>query len=276
MREFIRITDETLHWFAPLLSEELCRRLTEQKNLYAIGAVEDRTACGILVFRIGKPVAEIRMLAVSPEFRRRGIARGMVEYLCRHAWDTTTPVVCSFSAPDLQDPVYLFFAGLEHFSVTLEDGMICKVPLSEIPRSRLAALRNNSAQIRPFFSLPVATRRQFVLQLERQHALLWDNFDGQDCCQPLCLCATNGVNMQAAALVSNDGEDLDLSFVWCAAGCHRQLMALLAQISSLLPQSGGDLRIAAVTPVSVSLVDKLLPNREVLARYYQAAWDMQL
>ena len=53
-------------------------------------------------------------------------------------------------------------------------------------------------------------------------------------------------------------------------------MALLAQISSLLPQSGGDLRIAAVTPVSVSLVDKLLPNREVLARYYQAAWDMQL
>lgn len=276
MREFIRITDETLHWFAPLLSEELCRRLTGQKNLYAIGAVEDRTACGILVFRIGKPVAEIRMLAVSPEFRRRGIARGMVEYLCRHAWDTTTPVVCSFSAPDLQDPVYLFFAGLENFSVTLEDGMICKVPFSDIPRSRLAALRNSSAQIRPFFSLPEVTRWQFVRQLQQQHALLWDNFDGQDCCQPLCLCATNGANIQAAVFVSNDGADLDLSFVWCAAGCHRQLMALLAQISSLLPQTGGDLRIAVVTPVSVSLVDKLLPNREVLARYYQAAWDMQL
>lgn len=157
----------------------------------------------------------------------------MVEYLCRHAWDTTTPVVCSFSAPDLQDPVYLFFAGLENFSVSPEDGMICKVPLSEIPRSRLAALRNNSVQIRPFFSLPAVTRRQFLLQLEQQHALLWDNFDGQDCCQPLCLCATDGANIHAAAFVTNDGADLDLSFVWCAAGCHRQLMALLAQISSL-------------------------------------------
>lgn len=276
MREFIRITDETLHWFSPLLSEDLCRQLTQQKSLYAIGAVEDRVACGILVFCIGKPAAEIRMLVVSPEYRRRGIARGMVQYLCRYAWDTTTPVVCSFSAPDQQDPVYLFFAQLEHFSVTLEDGMMCKVPLSELPRSQLAALRNNSAQIRSFFSLPTVTRRQFFVQLQRQHELLWDDFDGQDCCQPLCLCATDGTNIQAAAFVSEDGMDLDLSFVWCAAGCHRQLMALLAEMSSLLPQSGGYLRIAAVTPVSVSLVDKLLPNREILARYYQAAWDMQL
>ena len=75
MREFIRITDETLHWFSPLLSEDLCRQLTQQKSLYAIGAVEDRVACGILVFCIGKPAAEIRMLVVSPEYRRRGIAR---------------------------------------------------------------------------------------------------------------------------------------------------------------------------------------------------------
>ena len=276
MREFIRITDKTLHWFSPLLSEDLCRQLTQQKSVYAIGAVEDRTASGILVFHIGKPATEIRMLAVSPEYRRRGIARGMVGYLCRHAWDTTTPVVCSFAAPNQQDPVYLFFAQLEHFSVAPEDGMICQVPLSQIPLERLAALRNDRFRIRPFFSLPAVTRRQFFLQLQRQHTLLWDDFNGTDCCQPLCLCAAEDDTRQAAVFVSQDGPDLDLSSARCSPGCHRQLMALLAKISGLLPREGGYLRIAAVTPVTVSLVDKLLPKREVLARYYQAAWDMEL
>ena len=276
MREFIRITDETLRWFAPLLSQELLGRLTGRRDMYAIGAVEDRTACGVLVFRAGKPAAEIRMLAVSPEYRRRGIATGMVEYLCRHAWDAVTPVVCSFAAPDQQDPVYLFFAQLEHFSVTQEEGMICQVPLSQLPRERLAALGSQRAAIQPFFSLPAVTRRQFFLQLQRQHALLWDDFNGTDCCQPLCLCAAEGGNIQAAVFLSQEGADLELSFAWCAPGRHQQLMALLARACSLLPREGGCLRIAAVTPVSVSLVDKLLPGRQVLARYYQAAWDMEL
>lgn len=276
MREFIRITDETLHWFAPLLSQELCRQLTQRRGMYAVGAVEDRTACGILVFRGGPPAAEIRMLAVAPDFRRRGIARGMVEYLCRHAWDTVTPVVCSFAAPDRRDPVYLFFARLEHFSVTEEEGILCQVPLAQLPYSRLAALGNRRAAIQPFLSLPAVNRRRFFLQLQRQHALLWDDFQGAECCQPLSLCAVDGAAVRAAVFVSQDGADLDLSFAWCAPGCHHQLMALLARISSLLPREGGCLRIAAVTPAAVSLVDKLLPDRQVLARYYQAAWDMEL
>lgn len=276
MREFIRITDETLHWFAPLLSRELCRQVARQRDIYAIGAVEDGTACGILVFHAGKPAAEIRMLAVSPEYRRRGIAGGMVGYLCRHAWDTVTPVVCSFSAPDQRDPVYLFFDRLEHFSVAPEDGMICQAPLSQLPRERLAALGNDRVRIRPFFSLPAVTRRQFFLRLQRQHALLWEDFNGEDCCQPLCLCAGEGDAIRAAVFLSREGADLELSFAWCAPGCHQHLMALLARLSSLLPREGGCLRIAAVTPVSAALVDKLLPDRQVLARYYQAAWDMEL
>ena len=68
---------------------------------------------------------------------------------------------------------------------------------------------------------------------------------------------------------------MELYFAWCAPGYPGQLMALLAQMVSLLPEREGNLRIAAVTQTAVSLVDKLLPGREVLARYYQAAWDMQ-
>lgn len=276
MREFIRITEETLHWFQPLLSQDLCRQVQQQRDVYAIGAVEDRTACGVLVFRIGKPAVELQVLAVAPEYRRRGIARGMVEYVCRHAWDTTTPVVCSFSAADLQDPVYLFFAQLEHFSVTQVDGMVCRVPLSMLSGPKLASLRDTGGTVYPFFTLPAVTRHQFFLRLRQQHTLLWDDVDGQDCCQPLCLCVMKHADIQAAVFLSNDGDDLELSFAWCAPGCHHQLMTLLARVKALLPQREGYLRIAAVTPVSVSLVDQLLPEREILARYYEATWDMQL
>lgn len=275
MREFFRITDETLHWFSPLLSEELCLRLTRHRDIYAIGAVEDGVACGTLVFRIVRPAAEICMIVVASAYRRRGIARGMVEYLCRYAWETTTPVICSFAASSRHDPVYLFFAELEHFSVALEEGLIYQIPLSAIPRSRLAALRDAAGSACPFFSLPATVRRRFFHRLKQQHALLWDGLDGQDCCQPLCLCAIDGEEIKAAVFLSEDGADMELSFAWCAPGCHRRLMTLLAQAAEQLPDRTGNLRIAAVTPASAALVDKLLPKREILARYYQAAWDMQ-
>lgn len=276
MREWIRLTSETLPWFRPLLGEQWCKRIEQQQNVYAIGAVEDKTACGVLVFCVRELITEIQMLAVAPAYRRRGIARGMVEYLCRHAWETITPVVCSFAAPNRQDPVYLFFAELEHFSVAPEEGMICQVPLAGLAENRrLMAPRGKGGLIQPFFSLPVAMRRHFFRRLEQQGALLWDDFDGVSCRQDLSFCVMSGNEILAAMFMSEDGADLELSFVWCAPNAHLQLMELLAQAAVRLPQRAGKLRIAAVTPVSVSIVDKLLPEREVIAQFYQAAWDME-
>ena len=42
-----------------------------------------------------------------------------------------------------------------------------------------------------------------------------------------------------------------------------------------MPEGPGWLRIAAVTPQSVALVNKLLPQRQIVAQYYRAAWDME-
>ena len=52
-------------------------------------------------------------------------------------------------------------------------------------------------------------------------------------------------------------------------------MALLARACTQLPEGPGWLRIAAVTPQSAALVDKLLPQRQITARYYRAAWDIE-
>lgn len=275
MVTYIRITSETLRWFVPLLPEEERQAVEQGRRIYAIGAVRDRTACGVLVFQVGAPAVEIRFLAVADGFRRQGVARGMVEYLCRYAWEQVSPVVCIFAAAHRSDPIYLFFAGLEHFSLVQEEGFCCQVPLADLSRSpRLAALDRVQGQVQSFFSLPQAEQRKFMLQI-RQNGIPFPE-EEQPYCKHLCLCATGTDGaVEAAVFLAEDGADLELTSAWCAPGRQRSLMTLLARVCTQLPEGPGWLRIAAVTPQSAALVDKLLPQRQITARYYRAAWDME-
>lgn len=277
MVTYIRITPETLHWFVPLLPEEERQALEQGRRVYAIGAVRDRTACGVLVFQVGAPTVEIRFLAVAEGFRRQGVARGMVEYLCRHAWEQVSPVVCIFAAKNRSDPIYLFFAGLEQFSLVQEEGFCCQVPLAGLSQNeRLAALSRAQGQVRPFFSLPQAEQRKFLFQIRQNNVPFPEEEEQRQYCKPLCLCATGTSGaVEAAVFLAEDGEDLELTCIWCAPGRQQRLMALLARACTQLPEGPGWLRIAAVTPQSVALVDKLLPQRQITARYYRAAWDME-
>ena len=275
MTTYIRITSKTLHWFVPLIPEGERQALEQGRRVYAIGAVQDRVACGVLVFQVGAPTVEIRFLAVAEGFRRQGVARGMVEYLCRHAWAQLSPVVCIFAAAHRSEPIYRFFAGLEQFSLVQEEGFCCQVPLAGLSQNaRLAALDRAQGQVQSFFSLPLAAQRQFLLKLRQSSFPFLE--EEQQYCKPLCLCATGTAGaVEAAIFLAEDGMDLELTCVWCAPGRQQRLMALLARACTQLPEGPGWLRIAAVTPQSAALVDKLLPQRQITARYYRAAWDIE-
>lgn len=55
------------------------------------------------------------------------------------------------------------------------------------------------------------------------------------------------------------------------------LMGLFKQAFEMLKEEGTvTLRIAAVTPASAALVDRLIPHRVVTGRFYRAVWDMEL
>lgn len=278
MTQYIRITEKTLHWFQPLLPPEETRLLTCGHPFYAIGAVRDRTACGVLVFQAGPQLADIRYLAVADSYRHQGIATGMVDYLCQHAKASVTPVTCTFAVADLQDPIYLFFAQWDRFSVAPEDGFYCQIPLAGLARQpSLTALRGRGLTPQPFFSLPKAAQRGFLLQLQRQGIYFLREIPEEQYCQPLCLCCMGAENVEAAIFLTHAEREQDLELVcaWCAPNRHQSLMGLLAEACAQLPSTeDGILRIAAVTPVSAAIVDKLLPQRQITARFYQAAWDM--
>ena len=74
--------------------------------------------------------------------------------------------------------------------------------------------------------------------------------------------------------ISQREQDLELACAWCAPGGSNDLMGLLAKVCVELPQEGV-IWIAAVTPVSAAIVDKLLPDRKIVSRYYRAVWDME-
>ena len=281
MTEYIRLTEQTLRWFQPLLPPA-CQALREQEETYILGAIRDGAACGVLVFRLDRLkeifVAEIRYLAVAEGFRRRGIATGLIRFLCRCCYDSVTPVLCTFSAPDKTDPLYLLFAEMEGFSVDEAEGYVCRVPLAGLAGDpALAALAERGRQPHRLFDLPAATRRSFLLDLKRRGALYLQEADGESLVKPLCLYTRGGESITAALFFSRDGADLELSFAWCAPGGQRDLMGLLGRVAVQVPAGArGMLRIAAASPASMAIVDKLLPGREITARFYQAAWDMEL
>ena len=187
MHTYIRITEKTMHWFLPLLSEEEILALQSADAMaYAIGAVSDKTACGVLVFHMRGEIAEITYLAVSDAFRRKGIATGMIQYLCQFAWDSITPIICTFAAADQKDEIYQLFHSMENFSIQEEDGFYCHIPFAEMADAPLAAIRKGNRRYQEFFSLPLTERRCFYEELLSRKVYYLKEIKEEEYEKPLC------------------------------------------------------------------------------------------
>lgn len=279
MIEYFRITEDMLHWFLPLLSKSEENTLKNGKDIYAIGAVCDKHACGILVFYL-EEMADIRYLAVAEDYRRRGIATGMVTFLCRHMLDSVTPVTCTFSAEGPLNPLRLLFTEMGNFSVAEEEGFACRVRLASLAGNKiLAPLRARKRSDPSFFSLTPLEQKGFLQKIYGQDIFYLREIREEQYNKPLCLCVADGGEVKAAIFVTQekDTPDLELAFAWCAPGCQKMLVELLAQASGQIPEDAeGYLYIAAVTPASAAIVEKILPEREMLGGYCRAVWDMEL
>ena len=279
--EIIRLTGKTIPWFAPLLPDDLTARLAREETLFLLGAVEEKTACGVLAFSVGETV-EIEYLAVSDEFRRRGAANAMLSFLCAHAARTLAPVFCTFAAADKDDPLYLFFAERDDFTVTAFDevGRMCVTRAQLEESSRLAQIGSRGITVTRFFDRPRLAQRAFLNGLLRSGVFhLRDSAVYNGLIQPLCLTAGADNDLQAAVFVGRgqEAQELTLTLAWSAPGCSAALMALLAALRELLLREmtpDSTLVIDAVESSSYAIVSKLFPQAVCTAQYYQAVWDM--
>ena len=92
----------------------------------------------------------------------------------------------------------------------------------------------------------------------------------------LCLCSKNGSAIEAAVFFLQEQGDLVLDYIWCAPKKQVALCSLLAQAARRISSraEGGWLYIAAVEPQIGETVTRLFPQREIIRRYYCAAYEM--
>ena len=158
--EFGLISKKHASAFLPLLPEEHRASLT-QKGIYAIGAVKDKIACGILIFRSNELIANIQYLSVAESYRRQGIATGLLDFLCETAWQTGTAVLCSFSAENRDDPICRLLTRRGDFTLAETDDYICRFPCKALAKVPLNAAPPAGSRIEPFYKLPEDMQHRF-------------------------------------------------------------------------------------------------------------------
>ena len=134
--------------------------------------------------------------------------------------------------------------------------------------------------IAAFYDLPERAQRRFVKEMKKDSPELAAGIFAErgQMLRPLCLCVVDAAeNVRAAIFCQGRGHDVELSLAYAVPGHARALAALAGRLRELLLGAGARvsyLWIAAVTPQSRKLIDKLLPGREVTEKFYTACWDM--
>lgn len=261
--------------FLPLLSEN--PQILNHPDVFAVGAVKERHACGILVFRADEVAADILHLAVAEPFRRQGVANGLIDFLCKSAWESGTAVLCSFSAVNRDAPLCRLLTKRGDFTLTETEDYICRFPCKVPAAAELDGV-SAAGNIKCFYKLPPEVQHNFFSLLKEDNAEFARGLqEEQRMLEPMCLCTVEKGTVQAAIFCQSQGRDVLLSFVYAHPNHVRSLIILSSHLRDLLMKESDKLdylQIAAVTPQSRKLVDSLLPQREITHRFYTACWDM--
>lgn len=271
------ITKDQIQDFLPLLPGDW--QTMNGRGVFAVGAVKNGQACGVLVFRADELTADILHLAVSASYQRQGIASGLIDFLCKSAWETGTAVLCTFAAAGRGDPLCRLFTKRGDFTLTETEDYICRFPCNQLTEVKLNATPLAGSRIKTFYTLPENVQYNFFSHLKEDNVEFARGLreEREQMLEPLCLCVVEKGAVQAAIFCQNQEGDVLLSFVYARPGGARALMALTSHLRELLVKAADKvayLHIAAVTPESRKLIDTLLPAREITGRFYTACWDM--
>lgn len=276
----IRVTNETQHWFAPLLPEELTGKLKQDKTFYLIGAVKDKTACGVLAFSMEKTV-NIEYIAVSQGYPWQDVANKMLDFLCSYMAEEAMLILCTFAVGDENEPLYRIFEKREDFFLEQTEGSRRYLTKTQIRNNEtLGNVKYQAGSVRGFFDLTQREQREFLKKLEdKKIPYLSDPAVYDNLIRPLCFTIGTKGKIKAAVFIGHGREqsEYQLSFVWCEQGSARELLSLLAAAKEKLLEEmpeDGTLFVEAVEPEADSILNKLFPEAETDDRYYTAVWDM--
>lgn len=279
-REYLKITAETYYWFEKLFSKEQKVALLNDRNLFAIGAVFSGIACGRLIFRNTGQYIQIIDIFVHERFRHYGLGRGMLWFLLKYAYREKVPVLAYFSDTE-EGQVRRFFEKDRIFSIKKAEGIYCRVRMKDIRIKELLDLNKRHSKdftVHTFSSLSPETQKAFFEGRKAAGDYMARETHGKRSLRRLCLYAARGKKINAVAFASlrNDGN-IELDYLWGRKGASSAAIFLLSEeIRRVIkPKKDFYIYIAAVSPATERIVEKLLPKREILKNYYRAIFDQE-
>ena len=272
------VADDQTQAFLPLVPDSTVRNLLDDQEILVAGAVKDGKAAGIMIFRKDEFSVDIQYLAVAQDCRRQGIATGMINFLCKIAWNTGKALLCSFMAENRDDPICRLLTKRGDFTMNETGDYICRFPCGELKDVRLGA-QDAECNIEFFYKLPEHVQNSFIAHMKEDNYefVRGLNEDKDTMLESLCLCVEEKGVVNAALFCRSQDGDVVLSFLYSKPGYVRSLMALICRLREMLVKVSHKLnylRIAAVTPESRKLVETILPRREIVGKFYLACWDM--
>ena len=248
MADYYLLNAASLPPFLPLLPPEL-RNGAAAPPMLTAGAVEDGTAIAAAVLRREEGGARLEDLVVAPEYRRRGVARGLLSYLrtvlplldCDGLWADL--------APELGEdaPMVRLLSGL---GLTRENGpAVASCSVAALWDSPLLAplLERDIPGVVPLGGVPAPVLRACRADLLQSGVtaapLDWDAFDPE-----LSFCGLNAKGaLTCCVCTRTQPHDISVEWIYAApAGAQQLILAVAALLRAARTRLPADAVFSAV------------------------------
>lgn len=248
MAEYYLLKRESLPGFLTFLTPEQQQRAMTGELLVA-GAVEDAIAVGAAGLLKKEEEMWLESVAVSPDYQHRGIASGLLQYLCEVLPLLDCDRLVTELAPGLGEESP---AGrlLRRGSWQCEQGLeIASCPVSALMSSHLMSplLGRRASGILPLNEIPSASLWKFQKKLQSKGIVDlsrdWESFDPN-----LSFCGLNGEQEIICCLCTlRQVQDISIEWIYATkAGTKQLALTIAAALSAAKNQLSPDARISAV------------------------------
>ena len=240
---------------------------------------------GIVAFDTKAPVAHLlyqkqdenllslEWIYVKEEYRRQGIGTELMGYFC-HMFlkQEKADLIFGFESVDENSVFYSFLKNIPGIYIEEDDGFEVQISKEEVSEMCSKYIKQR-IQPKLYFNQSKLLQREFVKSLEKEYPLIaWElENDEIHFREDLSCCVTQKEGIEAVCLVKEQGERLELSFLYAKTGKGPIAAKVLLDSAVLFCQQQiPELYISVVNETSLKILKTLCPKYKVMKRLYTA------
>lgn len=276
--EFVTVNFELQQAFSPLLSEEVAQDLVSDPDVMALGAVEGKRPCGVLVFALEETQLRLLWLCTAEEMRGRGVARALVRQLVKCAARDPEAGRLFADVPDSSplDPVFLLLLSEGWIPSSFQlSAYTCT--LAQLAEQEFWRKNMGEAGVTPVSQLPKVMLKEYSALLDGGEggAPVQLPLRAEDYEPDVSLGYVSEGKLQACALFTYQDGQLVLSYAQAQPSAKSGIAKLFyaagkRALAKYPPETR--LSFAAVTPAARQLAEKLLPVCGAQSMYRMSLW----